>query len=1432
MPDEQSEQAVSIRSHSQGSSIHPINTSNTRRPSSIVSSRSLRSASSPSGLKTPLTPKESPPFRSTRKRTASIAEREDNGLGSSEATPAHTRASSGNSAGQVCLCQPDPKIPRPRNAFILYRQHHQAKVVAQHPGLANPDISKIIGEQWRNQPNEVKNEWKALADEEKIRHQQQYPTYRYQPKRNGRRNSITSDTPGSATSERPRCNKCGGRTILAPPTPYASISNAKSPSHAHLPGTPGSGPTPISRTLPILRDLSLQSPAARRMRQYAMTPSQHHPDDTIETIDPLSPDAKRRRFNEHPPQQSHRAMPPRYATAPPEKIHPGPGTPFPFGPGQQPYAYAQPPSHIRRDSLPGLRGMVLAPGPMPPPPRPGMGYQQHRMSQGGPDRSLTLPPLQTGTPMHHQPSHSFVATPRTSIAKPVDADLPFRYKLDVLRQIAPPAPIEMGRPRGPLVSIEGEDVDAVKGLASWLASQLVKDGDVDVKVLEGPGVSAAESGSEAMANHHDLAAEWLRRNESLVTSLRYGATAAETPSTAKPTTLVRRIEEILDDDDDATPTKAAPEAPAMGATESASSPPTIEQSNPDAMSISPTLDPALNSLPSSPSTMPSTTPASARPTSAQPTRSAKSVTILPLFTLHATNTFTSLIPITDSYSLKAHWEWAAAQWRGVVGPDLTIYVKDGGEGKAVEMSEEGGVCGVRREVAKGESEDVKGDPWEGEEGTLRRVAQITIEDPTIAPSTSRNTQPTTADTPMKDTSTANDVQRSTSGLVHASSDNSGITQVSTDVQQTEGQIGSDKSNAPTYTTKAAQSDGISTMTSHPTSSLSTTALNGERSQQDNSRAPGTCSASPTMIDQIEQIDSGEGSNIQSADEIMADISMDWDANLDTKLSGENIDYGDAIMDDLTTAMVNANAIHGSAADVQIDGGANADMQNVLSGIDDLETGNLPLDMLFSKLAKATVDRKTEPAELLPVQHIPASIFGGGPGSWNFDELLAEPRDSQMEVDGQSTYVAEPVQDPKLRTEIPDSQLEAPIQIPAPEQPSTMSNTGLPGRVLPTEVPDSQMEDVDPMVASLAPPAEDDQACDSDASDNVRPSNYRAATVESETSDYDDEAMAEGLQEAEKRREYALRASTKTGRHPAASSWIDQDKSGNYDPDAEAEELRRLARVKKQRAEARLARNESNDEETPDEAADKMVIEDDSAPDGGDTSVQESDAEQAAANANTKQSAETQQEGDPDRATNSTIGTGLGESILGPQRQQSQAASDPSKYAPVLQNLRRHESNNCFLCKPQFRLFGDRDNREGSIVPTCYDCRMARFRVMICNHEKIRRIPEIDERKPDFEAAKSRAMQGIEDEADVWCSLCCELAVHRCKSVTNEFIGCGLALCRECSYALREDCNGNLGTLLGKLRRGKAGPRKHGWRADALLLELEGPLARLVERYNT
>jgi HMG box factor len=118
MPDEdQSEQDILNKSHTAASQGRNNRTApSSRRTSSSISLRSRNRSPSPSrGSKTPLTPEESPPFQSTRKRSAGTAEEEDQPLNSTNTSPAHTRANSGEAAVHVCICQPDPKIPRPRN---------------------------------------------------------------------------------------------------------------------------------------------------------------------------------------------------------------------------------------------------------------------------------------------------------------------------------------------------------------------------------------------------------------------------------------------------------------------------------------------------------------------------------------------------------------------------------------------------------------------------------------------------------------------------------------------------------------------------------------------------------------------------------------------------------------------------------------------------------------------------------------------------------------------------------------------------------------------------------------------------------------------------------------------------------------------------------------------------------------------------------------------------------------------------------------------------------------------------------------------------------------------------------------------------------------------------------------------------------------------
>ncbi|KLU89560.1 hypothetical protein MAPG_08531, partial [Magnaporthiopsis poae ATCC 64411] len=151
-----------------------------------------------------------------------------------------------DSGSHICLCTREPKIPRPRNAFILYRQNKQAQVAARNPGLPNPEISKIIGRQWRQETEEVKNFWRHNAVEEKRNHEKQYPGYKYTPRR-GTKTGLSalkdlslSGSPYSATGDSGtgsnHCPKCGGRYISMPATP--GLTNTTTDSQIDTPYTP------------------------------------------------------------------------------------------------------------------------------------------------------------------------------------------------------------------------------------------------------------------------------------------------------------------------------------------------------------------------------------------------------------------------------------------------------------------------------------------------------------------------------------------------------------------------------------------------------------------------------------------------------------------------------------------------------------------------------------------------------------------------------------------------------------------------------------------------------------------------------------------------------------------------------------------------------------------------------------------------------------------------------------------------------------------------------------------------------------------------------------------------------------------------------------------------------------------------------------------
>jgi len=94
--------------------------------------------------------------------------------------------------------------------------------------------------------------------------------------------------------------------------------------------------------------------------------------------------------------------------------------------------------------------------------------------------------------------------------------------------------------------------------------------------------------------------------------------------------------------------------------------------------------------------------------------------VIPHYTLHTSNVWASALPINDTYSPADHWQWVATLWRGIVGPDFTVYVRSsedppdtaappGFSRPAVEIREDLGTF-----IVKGGGKV--------EEGSVRRVA--------------------------------------------------------------------------------------------------------------------------------------------------------------------------------------------------------------------------------------------------------------------------------------------------------------------------------------------------------------------------------------------------------------------------------------------------------------------------------------------------------------------------------------------------------------------------------------------------------------------------------------------------------------------------------------------------------------------------------------
>lgn len=79
--------------------------------------------------------------------------------------------------------QSNDKIPRPPNAWILFRKAKSKQLRETNPSMSVGEISAEASRQWRAMSDEDQGFYKQMAEEAKRQHMIQYPDYRYKPGR-------------------------------------------------------------------------------------------------------------------------------------------------------------------------------------------------------------------------------------------------------------------------------------------------------------------------------------------------------------------------------------------------------------------------------------------------------------------------------------------------------------------------------------------------------------------------------------------------------------------------------------------------------------------------------------------------------------------------------------------------------------------------------------------------------------------------------------------------------------------------------------------------------------------------------------------------------------------------------------------------------------------------------------------------------------------------------------------------------------------------------------------------------------------------------------------------------------------------------------------------------------------------------------------------
>lgn len=132
-------------------------------------------------------------------------------------------------------------------------------------GITNNEVSKVIGDMWKQESKEVKDHYQALAQQSREQHQKEYPGYKYAPRRPGERKR-------RGVQQEIVFGECETAS-----NPDDSLGDIKSPAGYGSSPTPNGGYFRFASNTPFYPDMMGMPGASPDDYTIQMHPSQHTP---------------------------------------------------------------------------------------------------------------------------------------------------------------------------------------------------------------------------------------------------------------------------------------------------------------------------------------------------------------------------------------------------------------------------------------------------------------------------------------------------------------------------------------------------------------------------------------------------------------------------------------------------------------------------------------------------------------------------------------------------------------------------------------------------------------------------------------------------------------------------------------------------------------------------------------------------------------------------------------------------------------------------------------------------------------------------------------------------------------------------------------------------------------------------------------------------